>query len=365
MRNYGKLQCTFWTDSAVRNLGCESRLLLAYLITGPHSNALGAYRMPILYLAEDLRWTQDKAIERINELIESGWIVYEAHTKWVCIPKFLKWNYPDNESVAKHMVGLFEEIPSDSKLPCYLVDSLLLHVDKWANRLDLAPLNEAKRRCAEGLDTQKKRKNTVSTPSRHPVETLATPINNDKMRQIVSKTPCRHPVDLRNQNQNQNQNLNLEESCPTESGCPDEASRIKSAPSPADDCSSKTMNAVAVSKQGAHALVKTFFEEVFWPNYPRREKKADALNAMLKLNPAAELQADIMAGLARAKRCRQWQRDEGQYIPLAGTWIRAEQWTDEYEIDMPTEPKRMTSEQKRQEAIRGALALTSGKVYEH
>ncbi len=126
----------------------------------------------------------------------------------------------------------------------------------------------------------------------------------------------------------------------------------------------QSLERTAVSKQGAHALVKTFFEEVFWPAYPRKQAKADARKVMLKLKPAAELQAEIIAGLERAKLCRQWQRDGGDYIPLAATWLRAERWTDEYEIDMPTE-RRMTREEQDQQAIQEALALTSGRVYEH
>ena len=35
------------------------------------------------------------------------------------------------------------------------------------------------------------------------------------------------------------------------------------------------------------------------------------------------------AGLERAKKSRQWIKDNGDYIPLASTWINQRQWTNQ------------------------------------
>ena len=49
MRDFGRLQCEFWVHAAIQPLSDQAKLLAAYLITGPHSNALGCYRLPTGY----------------------------------------------------------------------------------------------------------------------------------------------------------------------------------------------------------------------------------------------------------------------------------------------------------------------------
>ena len=56
MRDYGKVQSSFWTSADTCKLSDDGKLLSLYLLTGPHSNILGCFRLPIGYVSDDLGW---------------------------------------------------------------------------------------------------------------------------------------------------------------------------------------------------------------------------------------------------------------------------------------------------------------------
>jgi hypothetical protein len=66
----------------------------------------------------------------------------------------------------------------------------------------------------------------------------------------------------------------------------------------------------------------------FWGTYPRKDSKASALKAFLRIAPDEQLFAAIIAGVKRAETSEQWRRDKGKYIPYAATWLNQERWTD-------------------------------------
>lgn len=68
--------------------------------------------------------------------------------------------------------------------------------------------------------------------------------------------------------------------------------------------------------------------EAFWRLYPKKKSRKDALKAWNKLNPGAELQAVMIAALGRHCVSRDWNKDAGQYIPMASTWLNGERWHD-------------------------------------
>jgi hypothetical protein len=67
----------------------------------------------------------------------------------------------------------------------------------------------------------------------------------------------------------------------------------------------------------------------FWTGYPRKDSKADAMKAFVKLKADDELFASIIAGLERAKESEQWTKDDGKFIPYAATWLNKRRWEDE------------------------------------
>jgi hypothetical protein len=78
--------------------------------------------------------------------------------------------------------------------------------------------------------------------------------------------------------------------------------------------------------------------EIFWPEYPNKVAKQDAIKAWNKINPSAELFNKIMGGLHKAKASKKWLKDGGEYIPYPATWLNGKRWEDEnancdYDVD--------------------------------
>jgi len=75
---------------------------------------------------------------------------------------------------------------------------------------------------------------------------------------------------------------------------------------------------------------KQLFDE-FWARYPKKRSKGQAERAWVKLSPDDTLFRQIMEGLERAKRSRDWIKESGRYIPYPATWLNAKGWEDDYE----------------------------------
>lgn len=73
-------------------------------------------------------------------------------------------------------------------------------------------------------------------------------------------------------------------------------------------------------------LVDAF--EVFWKLYPNKKAKANARKAWMKIKPSAELRQTLMTALGNHRLSRDWAKDDGQYVPMASTWLNGERWTD-------------------------------------
>lgn len=69
--------------------------------------------------------------------------------------------------------------------------------------------------------------------------------------------------------------------------------------------------------------------DVFWQAYPKKEAKKDAATAFAKLNPNPELLVVILAAIATKSASADWTKENGKYVPLPASWLRAERWTDE------------------------------------
>lgn len=73
----------------------------------------------------------------------------------------------------------------------------------------------------------------------------------------------------------------------------------------------------------------------FWQLYPKKRNKPQALKAWTAINNGCGAEADplcvhsIMAGLARSKRCADWLRDDGRFVPYPASWLNARGWEDD------------------------------------
>lgn len=75
--------------------------------------------------------------------------------------------------------------------------------------------------------------------------------------------------------------------------------------------------------------------EIFWKSYPRKIGKGAARKAWEKAKDRPPL-ADVLCVLDMCKQSAQWQKDQGQFIPNAATWLNQGRWADE--VQVPTGP---------------------------
>jgi hypothetical protein len=92
---------------------------------------------------------------------------------------------------------------------------------------------------------------------------------------------------------------------------------------------------------------KSYIESLFnkfWTEYPRRDAKQCALKKFVTLMKECKSQENMDAlfnkmlkAVDKAKASPQWSKDNGQYIPMAQTWLNQHRWEDEGVVASQTE----------------------------
>ena len=125
MREYGSVQTQFWSDLALQNLSTHAKLLAVYLLTGPHTNMLGCFRLPTGYVAEDLKWNEETVYNAFSELDQIRFLIRDPESNWILITNFLDWNPIENPNQGKSLSKLFKRVPNQSTVFKPLIKILL------------------------------------------------------------------------------------------------------------------------------------------------------------------------------------------------------------------------------------------------
>lgn len=127
MREFAKFSTAFWTSSTIQALTDDGKLLAAYLISGPHSNQAGVYRLPNGYVQGDIGWLPERVDKGFAELSAKGFAYRCETTCWIVVTKALKHTPPENPNQAKHVEGLIRQIPSDATVKDKVAQALTEH----------------------------------------------------------------------------------------------------------------------------------------------------------------------------------------------------------------------------------------------
>ena len=122
-RDYGRIRSQFWADERVRAWSLDLKAVAAYLLTCEHATALGAFRVPPAYIADDLGITPAEARGHLKRMEADGFIRV-CNSGWVWIIKYLRHNRPENANVRKHIFGLARAVPSVVSFRADLMASL-------------------------------------------------------------------------------------------------------------------------------------------------------------------------------------------------------------------------------------------------
>jgi hypothetical protein len=124
MRDYGKVYTAFWQSDDMREMSEDGRMLALYLMTCPHGNMLGCFRLSDAYAAEDMQWSSERVVKGFAELIEKGFAYRCGKTFWVFIRHFLKWNPFENPNVATKAFKLLETLRMPSMQKGLVINAL-------------------------------------------------------------------------------------------------------------------------------------------------------------------------------------------------------------------------------------------------
>lgn len=117
MRDYGRVYSSFWQSPEMRALPEDARTLALYLLTSPHGNLIGCFRLPDAYAAEDLQWSIERVSEGFRKLLETDFLTRDEATKWLLIRKYMKWNSFENPNVSKAAHKALSQVPRLSLKP--------------------------------------------------------------------------------------------------------------------------------------------------------------------------------------------------------------------------------------------------------
>lgn len=131
MREYGQVQCSLWGHPDIQTLSDQGKLLATYLLSSPHSNGLGCYRLPTIYVQADLGWTPETTESAFTEIESINFGLRCHRTGFILIPNYLRWNPISNSSVAVARQKEYREIPSQFTLRDILVSAMLQHGAHW------------------------------------------------------------------------------------------------------------------------------------------------------------------------------------------------------------------------------------------
>ena len=113
MRDYGKVYTRFWLKQNVLSWSDSAKLLGLYLLTCPHCNLLGCFRLPIGYVASDLNWDEQQVAKALNELEQDQFLIRCEESGWTLIRSFLKHNPIENPNQGKAAFRLLKDVPAD------------------------------------------------------------------------------------------------------------------------------------------------------------------------------------------------------------------------------------------------------------
>lgn len=120
MTAYHRVFSRLWVNPVYRSCSEDGRHALVYLLTCPHRNTEGLFRLPIPLAAYDLGWQHDRTDRAMAELETAGFIALDRDTDLVWLVNAVKWNAPRGPKQIKGAVNVLAEVPSSPLRAQYL-----------------------------------------------------------------------------------------------------------------------------------------------------------------------------------------------------------------------------------------------------
>src|SRR5262245_49211391 len=101
MARYRKIDVRIWNDEKFIAFSDSGKLAFLYVLTHPNLTAVGAMRGTLAGLSAELQWPLKRFRTALAPAIRVGMIEVNASAAYIGLPKFLKYNEPENPNVVK------------------------------------------------------------------------------------------------------------------------------------------------------------------------------------------------------------------------------------------------------------------------
>lgn len=116
MATYWRVSPKFWSDPKVLAWDEDTRFLALYILTSPHRNAEGLFRLPQRYICADLEWSQQRLAEPFKRLVADRFIDYDENTQVCLIRKALEYQSPQNPNQVNAALRHLTDLPPSPRL---------------------------------------------------------------------------------------------------------------------------------------------------------------------------------------------------------------------------------------------------------
>ena len=111
---YHKIESSIWQDEKFKELSEDAKMLFLYIMTCPHSNNIGIFVIPKMYICCDLKWDTERLDKPFEELLHRGFILFDENVNLVCIINHLKHNPLENANQTKAAIKILILLPKSS-----------------------------------------------------------------------------------------------------------------------------------------------------------------------------------------------------------------------------------------------------------
>ena len=110
-RDFGKVRTAFWSDEKVQAWPERIKFMALYMLTAPHTNAIGCFRAPAQYIAADTGLSVTDVRDALKDLEDHGFLRYCHKTGFVFLRNYLTHNGIENSKVGVHCTKLAMALP--------------------------------------------------------------------------------------------------------------------------------------------------------------------------------------------------------------------------------------------------------------
>lgn len=121
MRDYAKIAPTFWTGETGKKLraaGGDAQRVALYLLSGPPSNWIGLFYLPLPTLYHEVGISPEGASEALRRVSKAGFGYYDPKSEHVWIPEAASWQIGESlKPNDKRVEGIIRELKAYRKSP--------------------------------------------------------------------------------------------------------------------------------------------------------------------------------------------------------------------------------------------------------